>query len=657
MRTIRSKLLMVVLPIFMISLFAVAFINHQKAKQFLEKQFEATAEAELGRLQIAVSEWIDYHKALIEGLSLEGGWDVEHPENSIDRLQQFQKAWPSFEMVTIANARGQAYAGETHVFIGDRPYFQEAMHGKTVISSVLVSRITNQKVIVIASPIRRGETVIGMVLGTVRTDKITDLVLKVKVGKTGYGYLIQKDGVLIAHPKKEYVLRKNLLEEKNKTLVSLLKNVLAGKTGKGKYEFEGVEKYAFYAPIKTAGWGLVLTVPVQEATDQLYYLAILSFVTAGVVLLFAVSVVVVFASRLVRPLQQLSRLTEKVAGGDLTIEIAHKSGDEVGQLGRHFQHMIQKMREMLNQLHDSAERLRQYAQTFSITSEETQKATNQVAVTMNELSHGSVAIAHSVQDVTDHVTKMMKELDRLMLESEQMEKAMLETVDVSKNGLYVLQTMDDTMQSVAKSSHSAVEAMKKLGERSKQIKEIVNVINHVTSQTNLLALNASIEAARAGEAGRGFAVVAAEVKKLAEETERATEKIAYMIQRTYEETEAAVHIVSEGSEVTKLASEQMEEAKKAFGQISNNLLGTSKISEKVIERIKAVQLDSQTILRNVEDVAVVTEEASASIEEVSASTEQQAAAAQQIFEQAKQVEQLADELTTLMNQFKLTEKP
>ncbi|MDO0876665.1 MULTISPECIES: methyl-accepting chemotaxis protein [Anoxybacillus] len=213
--------------------------------------------------------------------------------------------------------------------------------------------------------------------------------------------------------------------------------------------------------------------------------------------------------------------------------------------------------------------------------------------------------------------------------------------------------MSEAMMSAARHSSDAVEAMKRLGERSKEVREIVNVITHITSQTNLLALNASIEAARAGEAGRGFAVVAGEVRKLAEETEKATDKIAQMIQQTHHDTEQAIAIVTEGNEVANLAFERVDEAKRAFQHIAQNLTHTNEMSNQVMARIRTVQNDGQTIVEHMQDVAAVTEEASASIEEVSAATEQQAAAAQQIFEQAKQVEQLADELTGMMNKFKV----
>ena len=81
------------------------------------------------------------------------------------------------------------------------------------------------------------------------------------------------------------------------------------------------------------------------------------------------------------------------------------------------------------------------------------------------------------------------------------------------------------MASIEQTVNSSAKVVAKLGERSKEIGQIVNTISGIAGQTNLLALNAAIEAARAGEQGRGFAVVAEEVRKLAEQSEMAPNKL------------------------------------------------------------------------------------------------------------------------------------
>src|SRR4029079_14523312 len=107
-------------------------------------------------------------------------------------------------------------------------------------------------------------------------------------------------------------------------------------------------------------------------------------------------------------------------------------------------------------------------------------------------------------------------------------------------------------------------SMRDLAERSSEIGGIVETITGISGQTNLLALNAAIEAARAGEQGRGFAVVAEEVRKLAEESQRAAGSIADLISEIQSDTADAVGVVDGGRRLASDSTATVEQAREAF---------------------------------------------------------------------------------------------
>ena len=159
-----------------------------------------------------------------------------------------------------------------------------------------------------------------------------------------------------------------------------------------------------------------------------------------------------------------------------------------------------------------------------------------------------------------------------------------------------------------------------LGARSEQIGGIVETITGIAEQTNLLALNAAIEAARAGEQGRGFAVVAEEVRKLAEESQRAAATISELIGEIQKATHEAVGVVD-------------REARGAFTRIAES---------------------SQSAHGALAEVAAVAEQSTAATEEVSASTQQTSASAQELAATAEELSGTAEGLETLVAHFKTT---
>jgi methyl-accepting chemotaxis protein len=142
-------------------------------------------------------------------------------------------------------------------------------------------------------------------------------------------------------------------------------------------------------------------------------------------------------------------------------------------------------------------------------------------------------------------------------------------------------------------------ASRALADSAEKVGQVVRLITSIAGQTNLLALNATIEAARAGNAGKGFAVVASEVKRLANQTAKATDDISGQISRIQEATKEAVgaieNIVATINEISTIAitiAAAVEEQGSATAEIARNVQQTAQAVQEMAENISGVRGDA-----------------------------------------------------------------
>ena len=200
---------------------------------------------------------------------------------------------------------------------------------------------------------------------------------------------------------------------------------------------------------------------------------------------------------------------------------------------------------------------------------------------------------------------------------------------------------------------SSADVVNELGEASKEIGQIVDHVSAIAAQTNLLALNAAIEAARAGEHGRGFAVVAEEVRKLAEESLAAVDKINNMITTIQSKTLDAVSAMQAGSDEAAKGADIVRETGAAFGNIM-------KMNGEVANQVKEIAHTTEEAAKASTDVvgAVKTVDESAKkisdrTQTISAATEEQSASTEEIASSSRSLAEIAQNLNTAVGKFKV----
>lgn len=674
-KNIRTRLLLVLFPLIFVILAGLAGCSYYIAKQALTQSVNETAKAIGLDYSCRVKSDIEVMITQLEGLSsmpeLRAGGDKARLVSS---LAAAKTRLGNFDILNFISPEGKGTndAGQS-TSNGDRAYFKQVINTKKpAVSDPVAAKTTGKLSVVLAVPVMEQNQVIGVLIGTVTLDRLSNMIQDMKFLETGYGQVADNSGVIIAHPKQPDLVGKlNIAEKKinpelklaqtelDDALVNLFQQTAkSGKQVAGIYTFvDGIKRAAVFTPISLPGgqeWVLTVAAPEKEGTKATDHMALVMLIISLVCLVVAGVAILYIAGQFTRPIRVFRDECLMLAKGDLRERDSKiSSADEFGQLSAGFCEMRENLRQLVGKVYAQAEQLAASSKELTMSAEQSAQAATQIAESITNVAHGAEEQMKAADDSTSVVKAMSVNLEEAAATSSEVAGQSAKAASKAKDGntavVHVVKQMSNIEQTVTASSLVVAE----LGEKSKEIGQIVATISGIASQTNLLALNAAIEAARAGEHGRGFAVVADEVRKLAEQSEEATKQIAALIQDIQANTDKAVVAMADGTKEVKSGTEAVNNAGQAFGEIIDLVLKVSNQVKGITAAVDGMASDSERIVNAVTRIDSLSKNATGEAQAVSAATEEQSASMQQVAASSHNLAALAMDLKESVSKFRV----
>lgn len=488
-------------------------------------------------------------------------------------LVKLKEGYGYYKSILLVKPDGKIAASASPEDIGkqsdtEASYFKTVMGGAPFVHAVQKNPETGKPELILSAYVSDGKQSPGAIVCIIEIEKLHQLFIDtIKVGDTGYAFVIDDSGQMIVHPNRDMELNFNLGSQPEY-------QSWKGKTeGVYAYEFNGVKKWAAFKELTAIPWLVTITVSEDEIIAPARKLGKINLVVTLVAVFIAGVMMYLIAVSVARPIKDVVQgLKDAAEGeGDLTKRIYVNSEDEVGDLASWFNIFIEKVQVIIRdvagyagQIKTSSSDLYGISVTMATGANQTMERSHSVASASEEMSANMVSVASAMEETSTNVNMVATATEEMSVTIN----------EIAQNAEKARGVTDNAVAQAREASDQVDE----LGRVALGIEKFIETVTEISEQVNLLALNATIEAARAGDAGRGFAVVANEIKELAKQTAAATGEIKNQVasiksstQFTVSKIGAITTVVGEVSDIVSMIATAVEEQSATTREIASNV--------------------------------------------------------------------------------------
>ena len=423
---------------------------------------------------------------------------------------------------------------------------------------------------------------------------------------------------------------------------------------------EGTLNYGYFMPVYQNGSDTdivgMIFVGTNKHDKDAVIMRLLGSIVAAVAAIMLVCLIVStkLASTISRNIRTSIKAVEKIAAGNLNVQVNNKllkSKDEIGDLSRVTITLRDAMQRTILEINQNVQKLLEASSLLGTAADNTNGTMNKVRSAVNRIVENSAEQAENSKSTSEHM--------RLM--GENITETSAEVEALNSNAEFMHQSSEKAAETLSNLQHINSEVERIIGEVQEQtnrtndsvqqIHKATAFITSIAEETDLLTLNASIEAATSGESGRGFAVVAEQIKKLSEQSNQSSSEIEETAMMLSEDSQKAVEIMQKMQEIIVSQSESMQDTQKVVEEVVAQIANSMQSIQQIKETTEHLANVRNEVLQAVETLSNIAQDSVSGTKKTYEDTEEVVDTFKQVYMSAEQLREIADQLAGSVQYF------